>query len=211
MFRNRNEAGKLLARKLFKYKNKKDVLILAVPRGGVPVGYEIAKELNLPLDIVVIKKIGLLGNEELALGAATIDDYYLNEELAGQVSKQYIKDEVKVKQQEAKEKLELMRGKKKMYSVANKLIILADDGIATGATMIMGIRMLRKLHPKKIIVAIPVAPPATALKLKQEADEVVCLWQPEFFMAIGQFYNDFTQIEDEAAKKMLKEAEKWPK
>lgn len=211
MFQDRKEAGKLLAEKLSKYKNRKDALILAVPRGGIPVGYEIAKELNLPLDAVVIKKIGMPGNEELALGAASVDDYYLDEELAEQVSKQYIEDEIKVKQQEAKEKLKLMRGKKKMYSVRNKIIILVDDGVATGATMVMGIRMLRKLHPKKIIAAIPVASPATALKLEKEADEVACLWQPELFLAIGQFYNDFTQVEDEVAKKMLKEAEKWPK
>ncbi len=211
MFQDRKEAGKLLAEKLSKYKNRKDALILAVPRGGIPVGYEIAKELNLPLDVVVIKKMGMPGNEELALGAASVDDYYLDEELAEQVSQQYIEDEIKVKQQEAKEKLKLMRGKKKMYSVRNKIIILVDDGVATGATMVMGIRMLRKLHPKKIIVAIPVASPATALKLEQEADEVACLWQPEFFLAIGQFYNDFTQVENGVAKKMLKEAEKWLK
>ncbi|MEW5897261.1 MAG: phosphoribosyltransferase family protein [Nanoarchaeota archaeon] len=211
MFQDRKEAGKLLAEKLSKYKNKKDVLVLAIPKGGVPVAYEIAKKLKAPFDIVVIKKIGMPGNEELALGAASIDDFYLNEELAEQVSKQYLEEEVEVKQQEARKKLNLMRGKKKMYSVKDKVIILVDDGVATGATMIMGIKIIKKQSPEKVIVAIPVAPPITVLKLEKEADEVICLLQPEFFMSIGQFYNDFTQVEDEIAKKMLIGAEKWQK
>lgn len=203
MFKDRAEAGQLLAKELIQYKNKKDVLVLGIPRGGIVVAYEMAKALKAPLDIIVIKKIGFPGQEELALGAVGIDSYYLNEELSAGISEDYIKEHVKQKQQEVKKRYELFRGKKAMYSVKNKIVIVVDDGIATGATMIMAVQILKKQNPKKIVLAIPVAPPDTVKKLKTIADEVICLHAPVFFMAIGQFYHEFQQVEDEEAKQYL--------
>jgi len=207
MFKDRNDAGFLLAQKLSAYKNKKDTLVLAIPRGGVVVAYEVAKQLNLPLDVIVIKKIGFPGNEELALGAAGLDSYYINEELAHSVSQEYVKEQVKIKQQEVKKRYESLRGKKHMYDAKNKTIIIIDDGIATGATMTMAAEIIKKQSPKKIIIAIPVAAPESITKLKRIA-EVICLSQPEFFMAISQFYEQFAQLKDEEAKQLLEEANK---
>lgn len=205
MFKDRKEAGQLLAKQLAQYKGKKDVLVLGIPRGGVQVAYEVSKALNLPLDVLVIKKIGFPGNEELALGAASLDDYYINQGLAqeSQISQSYIDAQVKLKQQEVKERYQELRGNKPIYSVKNKTIILIDDGVATGATMIMAIQILKKQAPKKIIVAVPVAPPETVIKLKLIADEVVCLLEPANLMAIGQFYENFEQVETEEVKKCL--------
>lgn len=203
MFKDRAEAGQLLAKELQQYKNKKDVLVLGIPRGGIVVAYEMAKALKAPLDIIVIKKLGFPGQEELALGAAGLDDYYINEELTAGISEDYIKEHVKEKQLEVKKRYELFRGKKAIYSVKNKIVIVVDDGIATGATMIMAVQILKKQNPKKIVLAIPVAPPDTVKKLKTIADEVICLHAPVFFMAIGQFYRDFRQVEDEEAKQYL--------
>lgn len=205
MLTDRKEAGQLLAKQLAPYTNKKDVLVLGIPRGGIVVAYEVAKALHVPLDIIVIKKLCFPGQEELALGAVGIGSYYLNEELSGGISEDYIKDQVKQKQQEVRKRYELFRGKKPMYSVKNKVVIVVDDGIATGATMLMAVEILKKQMPKKIVVAIPVAPPDTVKKLKRIADEVVCLDAPLIFMAIGQFYQDFRQVEDDEAKKYLGE------
>lgn len=203
MFKDRADAGQLLAKELLHYKNKKEVLVLGIPRGGIVVAYEVAQALHAPLDIIVIKKLGFPGQEELALGAVGIDTYFLNEELSGGISDDYIKDHVKQKQQEVRKRYELFRGKKPMYSVKNKIVILVDDGIATGATMLMAVEILKKQKPNKIIVAIPVAPPDTVKKLKKIADEVICLDTPLLFMAIGQFYQDFQQVEDDEAKQYL--------
>ncbi len=208
LFKNRKEAGRLLAGKLTKYKKRKNVLVLAIPRGGVVVGDEIAKELQVPLDVVIIKKIGCPGNEELAAGAAGPEGYYLNEEIAGGVPESYLKAQIKLKQKEAGERYEALRGKKKKLSRKNKIIILVDDGIATGSTVMMGMEILKKQGAKKVIVAVPVGPPSTVAKLRRLADEVICLEQPEFFMAIGEFYRDFTPVEDEEARRLLERANK---
>lgn len=209
MFADREEAGALLAQKLEAYKRKADTIVLAIPRGGVVTGYEIAKQLGLPLDIIVIKKIGYPGNEELAVGAAGLDSYHLNEEIAQDVEPGYIEEQVKIKQQEVKERYELLRGKRSMYDLKNKTAIVVDDGIATGATMMMAVEIIKKQKPKRVIVAVPVAPPHSVESLQEIADEVVCLMQPIDFMAIGQFYEDFRQVETEEAKRLLDEASKW--
>lgn len=205
MFKNRKEAGQLLAKELSKYKNKKNVLVLAIPRGGVVTGYEIAKNLNSDLDIIVIKKIGFPTNPELALGAASLDSYYLNEELVKNAPKEYLEEAIKTKQKEAKEKYELLRKGKSSFSVKDKIVILTDDGVATGTTISLAIQILKKQKPEKLILAIPVAPSETVPKLKKLVDEIVCLDQPQNLMAVGQFYEDFTQVEDEEVKKILEE------
>lgn len=204
MFKNRKEAGILLAEKLASYKNKKDTLILAIPRGGVEVAYEAAKRLSLPLDVVVVKKIGFPGNEELAVGAAGLDSYYLNEKIAMNVPQDYLDEQIRVKQKEVKKRYELLRGKKPLYSVKNKNAIIIDDGIATGATMVMAVQIIRKQSPKQIIVAVPVASPDSVKKLEKAADKVICLSQPMFLMAIGEFYREFSQVEDEEVIRLLK-------
>lgn len=203
MFKDRKDAGQLLAKQLLQYKNKKDVFVLGIPRGGVVVAHEVAKALNVPLDIIIIKKIGYPGQEELALGAVSLDGFYINEEIAFSVSKEYINEQIKIKQEEVKKRYSLFTGNKISYSLKNKTIILIDDGIATGATLIMAIQILRKQSPKKIIVAIPVAPPDTIKRLEKLVDIVVCLHEPIDFMAIGQFYSDFKQVEDEEVKRCL--------
>lgn len=208
MFKDRKEAGQLLAKELYENKGNRAVLVLAIPRGGVVVGHEIAKQLGVDLDIIIIKKIGFPGNPELALGAVSLNDYYLNKDLAKDVEKEYLKEQIKVKQKEVKEKYDLLRGRKPAYSIKNKIIILTDDGVATGATISLAIQILKKQKPKKLILAIPIAPPETIIKLKKIADKVICISQPKFLIAIGQFYENFIQTEDEEVKKLLKNNEK---
>ena len=206
MFQDRKEAGLRLAEKLRPYRHKKDTLVLAIPRGGVEVGYYLARELKLPLDIIVVKKLGYPGNEELALGAVGTEGVYIHEDAKGSIPKEYIQKEIQNKQQQARERYALLRGKKAPLQVKGKMIIVVDDGIATGATMLMALQILKKQGAKRIIVAVPVAPPSTIYKLREIADEVICLDQPDFFMAIGEFYRNFRQVEDEEAKKLLQKA-----
>ena len=204
MFKDRKEAGGLLAKRLSAYKDKKNTLVLAIPRGGVVVGYEIAMGLNADLDIIVVKKIGAPGNPELAIGAASSNDYYINEDVAKDIADRDLKEGIKAKQKEAKERYNLLRGRKASSSIKNKIIILTDDGIATGATMMLAAQILKKQKPKKLVIAIPVAPPETITKLKKIADKVICLNPAKYLMAIGEFYSNFVQTEDEEVKKLLK-------
>ncbi len=202
-FLHRQDAGKKLAKKLLSYKNKKNTTVLGIPRGGVIVAAEVAKILKLPLDVVIIKKLAYPGQEELALGAVGLKEVYLNKEIAEGVDKEYIHQEIAAKQQQAKKRYEFLRGTKKPLLVKNKTIILIDDGMATGATMFLAIEILKKQGAKKIVVAVPIAPPETIKKLKKAIDEVVCLEQPEFFGAIGAFYRDFEQVEEEECKRVM--------
>ncbi len=203
MFKDRVDAGRRLAKKLNKYKNKKDVLILGIPRGGVLVAYEVAKAIKAPLDVLIIKKVGAPDDEELAIGAAGMDTYYLNEDLSFDVPKEYLDTQIKLKQKEARERYVFLKGKRKRRSLKQKIVILIDDGIATGATMQLAVRMTKQQGAKKVIVATPVAPPRAVQALLHTADEVVCLEQPECFLAIGQQYKDFRQIEIEGVKTLL--------
>lgn len=207
MFTNRREAGVALARKLGIYQGKKNVVVLGIPRGGVVVAAELAQRLHLPLDILVIKKIGAPGQEELAIGAVGTQGHHLNEH-AAHLPRAYLQEQIKLKQQEVQERYKLLRGKRKAVPWKGKVVLLTDDGVATGATMIMAIQMLRKQGVKKMHVAVPVAPRGTVQRLKVVADEVICLEQPAFFHAIGEFYKDFKQVEDEEVIKILQEAGK---
>ena len=205
MFSDRHDAGKQLATALETYRGAKNVVVLGIPRGGVVVAWEVARHIGAPLDIVVIKKLGYPGNPELALGAATPDYYYLNQELASNVPQSYIDEEIRIKQGEARVKAEMLQGSRRHVSLTGKTAIVVDDGVATGASMIMALRVIREMKPAKIIVAVPVAPPDSVRELERHADEVVTLMQPTTFFAIGQFYADFTQVEDEEAKRLLRE------
>ena len=208
MFKDRKQAGELLAMKLSKYRDNPQVVILGIPRGGVETAFYLASALKAPLDVIIIKKIGYPGNEELAIGAATIDNFELDKELAKNVSKEYIEKEVQEKQQQAKERYAFLNKNKPVLSLKNKIVIVADDGMATGATMMMAVKVIHQQQPKKVIVAVPVASLEAVNKLQKLA-EVICLEQPMFFMAIGQFYEQFEPVEDEEVKKLLEKAERW--
>lgn len=207
--KNRTEAGRLLAEKLTAYANREDVIVLGLPRGGVPVAYEIAKKLNAPLDVFVVRKLGVPWQEELAMGAiATGGVRVLNDE----VVKAYGISDDKIALVEAKEQKELerreraYRGDRSALDVHGRTVILVDNGVATGTTIRAGLAALRKLEPSRIVVAVAVAPQSTCEELKAEADEVVCLFAPEILYAISLWYERFTQTTDEEVRDLLARA-----
>ena len=200
MFHDRKEAALLLVTKLKKYKNE-DCIVLGIPRGGVPVAYIIAKELNLPLDIVLTRKIGHPMNKEYAIGAASIDDYFIEEE--EYVTDEYIKETVKLVQNRLKEMQVKFKGSSEILDVKDKLVLIVDDGIATGNTIIAAIRLLRKSIPNKIIVAVPVSSSSAMERISKEADEVISILVPYDFHGVGQFYESFETVSDEEVKNYL--------
>ncbi len=208
IFQDRFEAGKLLARKLAAYKNQKDTVLLAIPRGALQLGSVLAKELQLPLDIVLTKKIPAPDNPEAAIGAVSLVGELLDEEvirLEG-ISHDYLSQQIKELRQKLKERSALYLGKRKQLSLQGKIVIIVDDGVAMGSTMLAAIAFVRQERPKKIIVAIPVGSAEALAKLREKADEVICLHTPEFFYAIGAFYREFPQVEDEEAIELLRKA-----
>jgi predicted phosphoribosyltransferase len=200
LFKDREEAGLLLADKLMEYENT-DSIILAIPRGGVPVGFAISQKLNLPLDIFLSKKIPHPYNKELAIGAVTMDseiiDFYPN------ISKNYINSEITRIREVLKKKYYLFVGNRKPFSVKGKNVILVDDGIATGNTLLVTIASLRKLKPAKIIVAVPVLPYDVLKQFQQKADEFIYIEASNYFRGVGAFYEHFEQVEDEVVIDML--------
>ena len=212
LLKNRTDAGKKLAIAL-KGISKKAV-ILAVPRGGVVVGYEVAKELGVPLDIFITKKIGAPNNPELAIGAVAEDGTLLLDESLVEmlgVPQGYIEEEVERQKIEIKRRLKSYRGNVPNPEVAGREVVLVDDGVATGSTLKAALRSLRKQGAKPLVVAVPVGPLDTVNALKREADRVVCLFTPEPFYAIGEFYEDFDQTSDEEVTKLLSLANKGKK
>ena len=208
-FRNRTEAGRLLAKRLTAYADRRDVLVLALPRGGVPVGFEVAKALHAPLDVLIVRKLGTPGQEELAMGAITTGGVrVLNNEViqALGISEGEI-DSVAAKEQKELERRErLYRGSRGAPDVRGITVILVDDGIATGTTMRVAITALKTQHPARLVVAVPVAPFSTCEELKAEVQEFVCLLTPESFLAIGLWYEDFTQTSDEEVCDLMERA-----
>jgi putative phosphoribosyl transferase len=209
---NRKEAGIELAKSLEDI--NKDAIVLAIPRGGVVVGFEVAKKFGIPLDIVITKKIGAPNNPELAIGAVAEDGtLLLDENLATSlgVSQQYIKDEVARQKSEIQRRLENYRGDAPRPAINGRQVIVVDDGVATGSTLKVALRYLRSGGARPLVVAVPVGPSDTVNELKKEADRVVCLHTPEPFYAIGQFYEDFDQTNDEEVKNLLSEARRTQK
>lgn len=209
-FKDRHEAGIKLAEQLKEYKNKKDVIVLAIPRGGVEVGYEIAKFLNAKLDIIVTKKIGLPDDDEFAIGSIGPDkNVMLNEETLRiyNVSEDYIKDKTKEIGKEIERRYKAYKGKYQLQNLKNKIVILTDDGIATGFTAKAAISYIKSQNSQKIILAVPVAPSDLANKLKKEVDEFVYLHSTNLFFSISQFYDNFPQLSDEEVKNYLKKAD----
>jgi len=205
-FSDREEAGKRLALELTEYSNR-DMIVLAIPRGGVVIGYQVAHKLKVPLDIIVPRKIGTPDNPELAIGAVAEDGTLSLDELAVMymnVSKTYIKEESRRQILEIKRRLKLYRGDTPYPELQDHIVIVVDDGIATGSTIKAAIASIRKKKPKSVIVAVPVAPRSTVKDLEKEADRVICLSTPEFFHAIGQFYVNFSQTNDEEVIRLLK-------
>lgn len=200
MFKNRKEAGFLLAEKLIHYKDT-DSIILAVPRGGVPVGCEVAKILKLPLDIVLSKKIGHPYNREFAIGAVSLDSQIINEH--SDVPEEYIEKEIVKLRKSLKEKNTLLRGNLPPISIEGKNVIIIDDGIATGNTLLVSIAMLRKKNPAKIIVAVPVLPYSTINVIEENSDEFIYLMAPRNFRGVGGFYEDFQQVDDKEVIQIL--------
>ncbi|PKP12789.1 MAG: phosphoribosyltransferase [Bacteroidetes bacterium HGW-Bacteroidetes-3] len=209
MFTNREEAGKLLANKLMDYSDNKEVVIVAIPRGGVPVGVEIAKNLNAPLEIVLSKKIGHPFNKEYAIGAVTLKNSVLSD-AALEVSQVYIHDETERIRKLLKQRLQLYYEDRKPVELKDKIVILVDDGIATGNTMISCIQLIGLQKPSKIMVALPVAPASALKKILElpEVSETICLSTPFNFQAVGQFYEDFNQVDDKEVIALLKKANK---
>ena len=206
-FKDRHEAGIKLAKQLSKYKNNKDVIVLAIPRGGVEIGFELAKFLNVKLDIIVTKKIGLPGDEEFAIGSVGPEKkIMLNQETVRiyNVSQEYIKQKTKEIGQEIERRYKVYTGRYELQNLRNKIVILTDDGVATGFTTKAAIGYIKSQKPKKIILAVPVAPLDFSNRIKKEV-EFICLHSTNLFFSISQFYDHFPQLTDEEVKKYLKE------
>ena len=201
MYNDRIEAGLLLAKLLDKYKHQNGV-VLTVPRGGVPIGYIVARELQLPLDLLLTKKLGHPANSEYAIGAVSLNDQFIVPHK--DVSEEYIKAETQKIRKRLKEMYVKFMGDKEPVQLEGKIVIVIDDGIATGNTLLSTIGMLRKSNPKKIVVAVPVASDSAFEKLKKEVDEIICPLIPDFFYGVGGFYENFYQVSDEEVISYLK-------
>jgi putative phosphoribosyl transferase len=211
-FRDRKVAGQLLAKELSKYANCQDLVILALPRGGVPVGFEVAKALNAPLEIFVVRKLGVPGDEELAMGAIAAGGIrLLDEEVIRlmRISDQEI-EAVSAREQEELRRRELAyRGQALPLRVTGMTSILVDDGIATGSTMKAAVTALRQQCPSKLIVAVPTAPPSTCDELRRVADEVVALITPKFFFSVARWYTFFGQTSDEEVRQLYQRSRRF--
>jgi putative phosphoribosyl transferase len=208
-FPDRAEAGRFLATKLSKYSGRDDVIVLGLPRGGVPVAYEVARALRVPLDVFIVRKLGVPGFEELAVGAiASGGVRVLNEDVARALpnADEIIEAVTKQETAEVERREQKYRDGRPAPEIQGKTAILIDDGLATGATMRAAVKALRQRGAAKIVVAVPVGPLDTCKEFEEEADEVVCASAPEFFQAVGQYYEDFSQTSDEEVRQLLASA-----
>jgi len=209
LFRDRFEAGRVLASKLSEFSRKNDVVVLALPRGGVPVGYEVAQALHAPLDVFVVRKLGTPGQEELAMGAlASGGTIVLNREViqALGISQSTI-DAVAARENPELERREReYRDGRPALQVEGRTVILVDDGLATGSSMRVAIKALRKESAAQVVVAVPVASPSACLEFEAEVDKIVCAATPEPFWAVGQWYRNFSQTTDEEVSELLARA-----
>ncbi len=212
IFRDRTEAGKFLAARLAHYAGQPDLLVLALPRGGVPVAFEVAKALEAPLDVFLVRKLGFPGHEEAAMGAiASGGVIVLNEEmLQGMRIPDHVIDSVVEREpQELKRRENMYRAGLPPIDVNGRVVILVDDGLATGSTMRAAAQALRKQNPKRLVVAVPVGAPETCDEFRSEVDEIICGVEPETLYAVGVWYEDFSQTTDEEVQRLLEEASQW--
>jgi predicted phosphoribosyltransferase len=210
LFLDRTEAGRELATKLAAYADRPDVLVLALPRGGVPVAFEVARALHVPLDVFLVRKLGLPGREELAMGAiASGDIIAINNDVVRELG---VPDEV-IRRVAAEERRELhrrqfaYRGDRPPIDVRDRVVILVDDGLATGSSMRAAIAALRRQRPARIVAAVPVGAAETCAELCEEADETICARTPERFLGVGRWYGDFSQVTDDEVRALLSEAQ----
>lgn len=199
-YKDRIDAAKRLVPFLLKYKGQ-DGIVLAIPRGGVPLGVYIAGQLNFPLDIMLVKKIGHPVNTEYAIGAVSLENEIILDRKG--IPEDYLLAEIARIRESLKQRYKRFVGDRESFSVENKIVIVVDDGIATGSTIIAGVKMLRKHHPKKIVVAVPVAPPQSIVKINDEVDELICPETPQDFYGVGQFYDDFSEVTDDHVLELL--------
>jgi len=205
LFRDRRQAGEALAAAL-KHLKGRDIVVLAIPRGGVVVASEVARRLGAQLDVIVTRKIGAPGQPEYAVGAVTQEgEAILDERVVKMlgIRRDYIEKEAAREAGEVRDRMRRFRGEKPFPSLNGKTVVIVDDGIATGSTVLAAISSVRRQNPTSIVVAVPVGPVETIARLSREADDVVCLETPEPFFAIGDFYSDFAQVEDEEVRRIL--------
>lgn len=205
-FADRSDAGRHLATALMHYRDREDVVVLGLPRGGVPVAYEVARALDAPLDALVVRKLGVPGQEELALGAVASGGLcVLNHDVVNMagIGEAVIQDIIEEQLREIRRREDLYRGKRAIPDLAGRCVILIDDGLATGATMRAAVELVREKGPSLIVVAIPVGATPTVQSLRAEADEVICLAEPTFFRSVGQWYADFSQTSDDQVRELL--------
>jgi len=210
IFKDRVEAGKMLAEKCLHLKGTADVLVFGIPRGGLPVAFEIAKVLRCPLDVFLVRKLGLPYHEELAMGAIAQGGIkYLNEDVIGysRVTESDIQAVVVKEQQELDRRYAKYRGNRKPFNLVGKTVILVDDGLATGATMKAAILAVKTQQPKKVIVATPVSAQDTCREIAEMVEEVICIEAPEWFSAVGEWYQSFPQTTDEEVIEILKQGD----
>ena len=210
MFRNREEAGRMLAGELSRYRNDPTALILALPRGGVAVGYQLSLALHLPLDVLMTRKIGAPGNPEYAIGAvAETGSCSLNQEAVNSfgLSQHELEQLIHVQEKEIARRKDLYRQGRPLPQLTGRTVLLVDDGIATGSTFMASARAIRSLQPRRLVGVLPVGPPSTIREVRSHVDELVVLMTPEPFEAVGNFFVDFTQVEDRDVIQYLNLAE----
>ncbi|AGU49207.1 putative phosphoribosyltransferase [Variovorax paradoxus B4] len=208
-FRNRQQAGRVLARRLAAYAHRPEVIVLALPRGGMPVAYEVAKALHAPLDVLVVRKLGVPGHEEFAMGAiAGGGEQVLDQDLVRElgIGAREVDEVVRNEQHELERRERAYRGNRPAPDLHGRTAILVDDGLATGSTMRVAVRAVRRQAPARVVVAAPVASPEACALLRGEADDVVCAETPEPFLGVGRWYLDFSQTSDEEVCSLIEDA-----
>jgi putative phosphoribosyl transferase len=208
MFKNRIDAGRQLAEKLKHYKNRKNIIVLALPRGGAVTGREIAHSIGAPLDVLIVRKLGFPGQEELAMGAIseTGATVFNQRVISYGVSEKYIDEAISIQKKEIERRIDLYREGRRLENLEGKTILLVDDGIATGATIKAAIATLKEEKLGRLVIAVPVSSQETAEELRAVSDEFLSLYIPADFIAVGNYYQDFTQVTDEEVTEILKES-----